>query len=50
MLKKESFSLLGADFDLAYDKYAKKQPEVHNSRIRPHGMDFFKWLSGSKRK
>jgi hypothetical protein len=50
MLKKESFNLLGADFDAAYKEYANKRPEVSNSRIRPKGMDFFDWLSGSKRK
>jgi len=49
MPKKETFSLLGTDFDTAYSKYASKRPEILNSRIRPQGMDFFKWLSLSKR-
>jgi hypothetical protein len=49
MPRKETFSLLGTDFDAAYSKYASKHPEVHNSRIRPKGVDFFEWLSASKR-
>jgi len=46
---KKGLDKLGTDFDVAYERYANRKPDIHNSRIRPEGMDFFVWLSASKR-